>query len=240
MSTLVNTAMLRATVFESDALGVLASIIHPLTVGEYEGEVHYGKAVVGTFGITVTEDAEPSSVQIDLNVIAGPNANGLPRKYRATTAKEQVGYAVFYASKGSRGFQVVLRGNGELAFDSRRLQSGDMYAVTLIRPGRYKMHAGRNGLVGRIDVGRAKAGEKFESEARTVAVEEKGFSPDAVAMESGSSVVFALASATNITVALEGEGEATAVRPAGPIRILGRDHRDIERRVEAKRRPAKE
>lgn len=235
MSAFINTAMLRTSTFESGALGVLASIIHPLSVGEYDGEVLQGKAIIGQFSISIVEESEASSVQVDLHMIAGPLANGLPRKYRAAAADDQPGYVVFYVSKGEGGFQVMLKEKGKAVFDSRLLQPSDMYAVTLVRPGRYEMSAGKKSSKGRIDVKpvTAKAEPRQEPGTATVAVNAKGLVPNMVTIEAGGSVIFALAIASSIAVAFEG-GDKSIRRPASPIRVYNRDHQDIEARVDGK------
>jgi hypothetical protein len=86
--------------------------------------------------------AGPVEVHVDLGrALAAPGrvAALLPEDL----AVVEQGYAVFHAPPGSSGLAVQLNapqaGAGAPSFDSRKLQNGDIFAVTLLRPGRYSL-----------------------------------------------------------------------------------------------------
>jgi hypothetical protein len=220
MGVFVNTAMLRTTSTSSDALDVLGTIIHPVPVGDYGGEVWRGKTRLSTFTLSVAKEDQPSSVQVDLETLAGPRSSGSAPKFRATGTDQSPGYVVFHVSSGEGGFHVLLTRGGKTVHDTRQLSAGDMFAATLVRPGSYDMAAGKT-RQGKIEVKNLQARAELRREFATgnVKVTAAALEPKAVEVEAGDSVVFNLMAAATVSVAFKGPKSGKTRRPARPVRI---------------------
>jgi hypothetical protein len=153
MNALLNQHLLADTVIDSAALGVHGCIVHQMAEpGSYAGTVYLGpKQLAGRFRLMV-EDEGPSQADIDLASF-GP-AKVAERQERFVVAKG--GYVVFHVSWGRAGYSVRLvpaeRETKARPFDSRVLGEGDVFAVTLIRPGAYRVTNDETGARGKIIV----------------------------------------------------------------------------------------
>ena len=150
------------TSFDSGALSGLGAVVHRLTQpGEHRVTVLQAEKPVQTFplrvlampgqpprGRQVAPDlrplsaARPMEVHVDLGRALSAPGRVAPQLPEDLAVVEQ-GYAVFHAPPGSAGLVVQLHApqaeTGAPAFDSRQLQNGDIFAVTLLRPGRYSL-----------------------------------------------------------------------------------------------------
>lgn len=221
MGAFVNTAMLRTTRTSSDSLDVLGTVIHPIAIGEYGGEVWRNKSRLAAFTLSVTKEDQPSSVQIDLEMLAGPGGSRSTPKFRAASTGKDPGFLVLHVSSGEGGFHVLLTQDGRTVHDTRELGAGDMFAATLVRPGSYDMMAGKT-RQGRIEVTAPQARAEFRTEFATGAVEvaAEAFQPKAVEVEAGDSVVFTLAAPATISVAFKEPKSGKSRTPRRPVRIF--------------------
>jgi len=145
MSTTFDPYLFSQVGLDSGALTMLGAIVHSFgEAGEYRGTVRRDQDAMATFYVTVDKACAVADAKIDLAKLASP-ANEDGGCCRAENGPRFVvhpkGYAVFHVSGGPGGYAVNVRRadeNPELkAYDSRVLQSGDIFAGVLMRPGRY-------------------------------------------------------------------------------------------------------
>ncbi|NIS69849.1 MAG: hypothetical protein GTO12_13125 [Proteobacteria bacterium] len=98
---------------------------------------------MGRFRVGVEEQCSAIQVDIDLEALNLPFSKHFESEQRNRFLVNPRGYTVFHVSNGAGGYAVVLKrsdGKGEVTvFDSRELNKGDLFAVTLLRPGTYSV-----------------------------------------------------------------------------------------------------
>lgn len=157
------------------------------------------------------------------------------------------GYAVFHVSGGGAGYAVQLAspaeveriGRGERPrrrdeaqlWDSRQLQPGDLFAVTLLRPGTYRISNELGGAEANIKLGYPKRGRQAyrPPEALHVAVTDSGFEPKRIALEPIQGQVYEIRAPSRLTITLV-EPDDGPRRPERPERPAPPRHRLVRRR----------
>jgi hypothetical protein len=220
MNSVTDLPVFTQTSFDSGALSGLGAVVHRLTQsGEHRVTVLQGEKAIQTFPLRVMAmpaqppagphplpTAGPVEVHVDLGrALAAPGqvAPLLP----GDLAVIEQGYAVFHAPPGSGGLAVQLNApqaeTGAPIFDSRKLQNGDIFAVTLLRPGRYSL---TNTLRG-TGTGPASGGTGAQGEIRVsypvisdqpyrppdplqVQVNEGGFQPNSIQLQPVQGLIF--------------------------------------------------
>jgi hypothetical protein len=188
---MINRNILKQTVFDSGALPTLCSVIHTLSAaGEYFGTLILNEQPAGNFTIVVEDKAPNNQATIDLAALQP----GLPRHFsRAAGDRFRLrtnGNVVFYVSEGGGGYAVTLSRAGaerrEAIFDSRALRDGDIFLVTLLRPGAYRLANTLANQEAKISVGYPEAGKTRLTHlvVEPVEVTERGFSRQQVEMRS--------------------------------------------------------
>ncbi len=145
--------MIRAEVFnqigvDSAALGLLSSSVHRFDrPGRYVGTAFVGDDARGEYEILVDESGPPSA-HVDLSSF------GRQRRHQADACCEDSpdptrrafhvgkgGSVSFYVGSGTQRWGTVIGDPSERSaeFDSRRLQEGDMFAASVLRPGQYSV-----------------------------------------------------------------------------------------------------
>jgi hypothetical protein len=127
---------------DSGALTMLGALVHSFEEqGEYRGTARRGDLPEATFQVSVDPNCAVAEVDIDLAVLVGED-EGCEDDARRFTVHPK-GFAVFRVSKGSGGYWVNVRRADEdravKAYDSRRLEEGDIFSAMLLRPGRYSI-----------------------------------------------------------------------------------------------------
>lgn len=159
---------------DSGALTMLGSVAHLFSKpGEYRGAVLREGRNEAVFYLTVDAKNVAAQVNIDLAAIAeapapesgcgcGAAQTGGANRFAAGPKS----YVIFHVAGGPGGYAVhmSLAGEGPQAktFDSRQLGPGDLFAATLLRPGRYSVTntaAGAKPVRGSIDVAYPTAGK---------------------------------------------------------------------------------
>jgi len=123
---------------DSGALGALGSVVHRFEEsGTYLATVFADGREEGEVTIKVGEGGQPA-LQVDMAATAAHDQNERCCEERALEL-DVGGYASFYVGSGNRRYAVVVRRPGKRAaeFDSRQLQAGDLFAATVLRPGKY-------------------------------------------------------------------------------------------------------
>jgi hypothetical protein len=126
---------------DSAALTRLGVLVHGFgEPGEYRGTARRGDLPEATFQVSVDPSCAVAQVRIDLATLADEEdgCGGTPR-----FVVHPRGFAVFHVSEGSGGYWVNVRRADEdtsvKAYDSRRLEQGDIFSAVLLRPGRYSI-----------------------------------------------------------------------------------------------------
>lgn len=144
---------------DSASLTMLGVIVHSFgEPGEYRGVVTGKGQDSATFSVSVDPSSAVASVNIDLAALAGTapassqggdsdcccgkqdqSPGGAGPRY----VVHPKGHAVFRVSGGAGGYAVNLRkavdDRDVRAYDSRMLQSGDIFSAVILRPGRYSV-----------------------------------------------------------------------------------------------------
>ncbi len=125
---------------DSGALGALGTVVHRFNeAGRYLATVLADGREVAEVEITVAEGGRPA-MQVDLaDAAEHRHVDKCCDKHEADL--DVGGYGSFYVGSGNRRYAVVVRSTGKrgVEFDSRRLQEGDLFAATVLRPGMYEI-----------------------------------------------------------------------------------------------------
>jgi hypothetical protein len=230
----VNRHLLTQTDLDSGALTVHGAVIHQFReLGRYLGRVVRGDRTEGTFHLVVDEEVRATQVHIDLSSIRGGSVisehHPLPCGCRGTFEAEGPhfelspgGYGVFYVSQGPGGFSVRVGRpdeRAEEAFDSAELGEDDMFAATMIRPGRYALSNVGTKARGEVVVSLPERGRvPFRPpDAVTVTCSTDTFRPKRVVVRSGQGQVYRFKTRSRIRIELTKPDDAEvapAKRPA--------------------------
>lgn len=211
MATVINTHALMAQKLRSDEIGPLAMVAHPImAAGQYFGQVWQGKAAVAQFQLTVEEASTPGQADIDLAALMARPGVGKSRLMRFKMPAG--GYAAFFASKGAGGYavtldQVIEGKEPRSVFDSRKLTEGDVYAVTLLRPGLWIAQDAASGARAQVTVAYPVIGDtpfRPAERGHAISVSGEGMDRDTVKMNPGEGLVFQVGGkGTVLSLALE-------------------------------------
>jgi len=176
----------------------------------------------------------PAAGPVELHVDLG-RALAAPGRVAALLPEDlavlEQGYAVFHAPPGSSGLAVQLNApqaaTGAPSFDSRKLQNGDIFAVTLLRPGRYSLtnSLGSTGTMqGEIRVSYPVIGDQpyRPPDPLQVQVGESGFQPNSIQLQPVQGLIFHIGNvAARIQIELvepdDGPPAGPAPRGRGPL-----------------------
>lgn len=131
---------------DSGALGLLSASVHRFDrPGTYAGTAYVDDTARGEYDVVVDESGPPA-VQVDLSSV-GPRSRrqGDPccddGPARPTYHVGVGGHVSFCVTSGTERWATVVGDPREKSaeFDSRRLDEGDMFAASVLRPGRYSV-----------------------------------------------------------------------------------------------------
>ena len=181
---------------DSGMLTMLGSIVHKFNEpGEYRGISLRENVPEAVFYLTVERDRAINQVNIDLatleqtaaaNCCACGKNHGSPSRGHFVLGEQ--GYAVFHVSMGPGGYAVrVGRAAKEperKEFDSTELNDGDLFAATILRPGRYSLKnlVQSDAASGELQVNYPPVGKRPHRSSAPVRIEctQTGFSPSSV------------------------------------------------------------
>ena len=140
---------------DSGALTMLGALVHSFEeAGEYRGTARRGDLPEATFRVSVDPDCAIAQADIDLAALVDDDDRCGDDVRRFTVHPR--GFAVFRVSKGSGGYWVNVRRADEdravKAYDSRRLEQGDIFSAMLLRPGRYSIENALSKARGEVTV----------------------------------------------------------------------------------------
>lgn len=181
---------------DSGAITMLGPVLHQFNEpGMYEGDVLWNEQDAGHFYLWVEESCPSSQVDIDLSNLPAWASSCCDDKAAARFMVMPKGYGVFHVSSSRGGYAVVVRRTGEKGgpvFDGRELGAGDIFAASILRPGRYQLTNTLTGAKGEIVVAYPKPREKPYQQPDPVTVEcmEKEFKPGRIRLASAQGQVY--------------------------------------------------
>ncbi|MGC1511089.1 hypothetical protein [Ketobacter sp.] len=149
MSLRLNRHVLEQTRYDSGLLGQLGFVVHPYPdAGHYKVEIYRHDKLQQALLIDVNASSGDSQLSIDLAATEHKRPPQDPcccdddsgSNYKSRQLAKG-GYALFYVGSGSGGYHVKSYAldpdSKQDSFDSTRLNRGDLFGITLIRPGHY-------------------------------------------------------------------------------------------------------
>jgi hypothetical protein len=171
-------------------------------------------------------DAEPRpAVSVDIAKLARP---GVPVPALPTVPPE--GWVSFTSSQPVPGHHIRLRRVGEGAgrpqdvFDSRKLGGRSVFALTLLRPGRYSLVNSIGGAQAEIVVAYPKVGSApyRPPEALQITVADTGFGEGSFPLSPAQGIVFRFKTASRVQIALVEPDDGPPVDPRPRARFAQR------------------
>lgn len=199
---------------DSGSLTMLGTVVHSFGVpGEYRGTVRKEGKSKGVFYLSVDKSSPVAQANIDLAGLVDSASKDFDKGCGCERSQERFsvnprGYALFRVSGGQGGYDVHIRRADESEdteiFDSRKLDGGDLFAATILRPGRYAIS---NALgKGRCEAvvsypTKEKRGSGPSPPAR-IHVTARGFDPDAVKLKPAQGLIFECEAPSRIKIEL--------------------------------------
>ena len=147
--------MIEQTSFDSAAPSGTAAVVHKFDEpGEYQVAFLQDDVTIGQASLTVAAEVPhksvPESITFDLKTIDTERDGASRLAERSRPAPSEWSCAVHRhgKTKGVRGRGGAAKRPKGGRFDTRRLEHGDLFAVTLLRPGHYRLvntHGGAEG-----------------------------------------------------------------------------------------------
>ena len=205
----VNRQLITQTAFDSGALTPLCTVIHKFaSPGEHLCTLYQDDRPVAHFRLAVNEGASSAQVSVDLATLQprGPKPCDPEPEKRFEVRPE--GRVVFFTSAGRSGYAIVVQPapgtDQDVVFDSRTLNGGDLFILTLLRPGSYRAVNTYSDAACTINVLYQERAEHPQRsiEFKEVTLTETGFSPTAIEVKSTHGVAFQLNVPARIRVEL--------------------------------------
>jgi len=214
----LNRQLFEATVFDSGALGLTTSIVHQFTAaGIYSATVRKNGKPIGNVSFEVRADATAMQLDIDLAKTQGSEKDDCCCTTGPAPTVSPKGYVVFHTTSGT-GWSVHVGEGKHASFDSTRLTKGDMFALTLLEPTKYKIENKLGSAKGSVEVEFTKGDVKRLSELKPVMVTAgKSFDPDSFKLVSTQGLVFRIE--TDARIVISRKDKRKAEPRGGPIRF---------------------
>ena len=224
---LLNRAIFSVRPYESRALTVLTTLFHHFSeAGNYELFVRRGGAVIYRAAVLVGEAGAQQQLNLDLATLEQPQARECcdhEEGPRYTLALNSI--MGFYVSQGTGAYSVEIartEHKERRVLDSAALiPAGDLFAVTLVRPGTYRAVDEESGAEAQIRVARPDPKTYRKGEVTLITCSGRAFKPKGAEIVSGHSVIFRCESPARIRVELVDAAE-TGTRPQPGTRFTGR------------------
>jgi hypothetical protein len=193
---------------DSGSLTMLGPIVHQFNEpGAYRGDVFWNEQQVGRFMLCVQQGCPASQVDIDLSKLPADGDCGCGGAPGAGFAVRPQGYAVFHVTRALGGYAVTISSTGEKpvrVFDSRKLAPGDIFAASMLRPGRYALTNTISKARGEIVVAYPQPGGRPAGQLDPINIEclDKEFRPAQVRLESAQGTVYRMRAPGRIVITL--------------------------------------
>ena len=230
---MINTTLFTQIGLDSGALTRLGAVIHPVSEpGSYRGVVLVGDEQVADFAFVV---AQGGRTQLDVDVAAlteerDDNCGCGPKSDRMAPLAPG-GHLVVHVGSGRSAYWVLLSaedsGQSRVELDTRELRSGDLFAATVLRPGRYAVTNTVSGASATLEVPYPESGRQPMQFGDPVRVRVSGgFEPAELTARPGQGQLYAVEEAARIVLELvEPYDREPAVGPRYRRTRLRVDHR---------------
>jgi len=251
----INRALFEQTAFDSSAPAGTAAVMHRFAdPGEYTITFLHEDRPIADARLTVTADAAPNGiaaapadhVTVDVTALMAQTVIADAPPHRNPFLLRPNGYASFNASGRARPYAVVVTAQGApyrasgstsgagapakgIVFDSRRLGAGDLFALTPLRPGRYRLANRFGEYEGSITVAYPVVGDRPYRPPLPVEVEcsPHGFKPATIALQPVQGLVFKILGEARLTIELVAPDDGPRDRPAAVKRSRRGDTGDV-------------
>jgi hypothetical protein len=214
MKDFINYHIFTQTTLDSGALTQLGAVVHKFPdPGHYVGSIIHRDQSIGRFYLSVDPDCSATQVNIDLATIGEDRvteewSNHLPEN-RFVVGSD--GYGVFHVSRGAGGFAATVTQSGGnpsesgKQFDTRELKRGDVFAVTLIRPGTYRVVNLGTTVRGEIVVAYPQVRNELYRPGEPVAVRchDNSFEPSLIKIAAAQGQVYHIATTNQTRIRIE-------------------------------------
>lgn len=226
-SVLLNRAIFSVRPYESRALTVLTTLFHHFSeAGNYELFVRRGGAVIYRAAVLVGEKSAQQQINLDLATLQQER----PRDCcdhedgpRYTLGVNSV--MGFYVSQGTGAYSVEIarteHKERRVLDSAAHIPAGDLFAVTLVRPGVYRALDEESGAEAQIRVAHPDPKRYRQGEVTLITLSGKDFKPKRAEIVSGHSVLFRCEAPARIRVELVDAAE-TGTRPKPGTRFTVR------------------
>jgi len=220
MNTKINFQVLNIVNQDSGALGPLGMVIHQFSEpGTYHVGVHREGRTVADTAFEV-DPAGPMQIDIDLAAVARRNPRQGDCECQAAHAGSPKvspkGYVLFHASAGDGYSATVAAGYEKAVFDSAKLGLGDLYATSLLEPGKYSLVNAAGTAKAEIEVTLTPEDAKRLKSVEPIYVDvtAKTFAPAKFRVSSSQGVVFRVKEPARLVITRQG---ARAGRERKPV-----------------------
>jgi hypothetical protein len=199
---------------DSGALTMLGCIVRSFPEpGEYRGTVRTGDVPDATFVLSVDKACAIAQATIDLAALArgAPTACGCTDTGTPRFTVHPKGYVVFHVSGGAGGYSATVRRADEdpelKAYNTRTLESGDIFAAMLLQPGTYALRNAE--AVGEVTVAHPAHDGETEARQRPPVAAECGdvIEPRGIALQSAQGLVLHATAPARIVIELVKPGD---------------------------------
>lgn len=172
MKTKINRHIFTQTRFQSNALSQLGFVVHQYKEsGRYQADVSRDGKLIYSFQIDVCTQHKKPQFSADLsaldNAIRGGNGQSMDNKcccepHDTVFELLEGGFGLFYVGAGSGGYSVCtypIDQKPHAVFDSAVLGEGDLFGLTLLRPGQYVLLEQNKNIKVAIEVEEVKPGK---------------------------------------------------------------------------------
>jgi hypothetical protein len=226
--------LLEQTSFDSAAPSGAAAVVHKFTdPGEYLVRVIGDEADLAHVRLTVDADppgkeSPPDGISIDWTKIAYSSKMGGTDGHEDPFIVRPKGYVSFTASGRAKSYAVVAEPKTESktrdtrgGFDSRRLGRDDIFTLTLIRPGEYRVVNELGKYEGLITVAYPVIGDRpyRPPPPHQVDCNESGFQPSTITLQPAQGIIFNIRAAARIKVDLTRPDDGPKDRPPRKVGI---------------------
>ena len=206
---MISTSLFTQIGLDSGALTQLGSVVHPVPEpGEYRGVVLVDEQQVADFAFVVAKQGRPQ-LDVDVAALVGPADDDCGCGPRADDGPLAAGgHLLLHVGSGRAAYAVVVsavtaNGRSQVVLDTRELAKGDLFAATVLRPGRYRVANTVTGAEAKLDVAYPELGRRpmLPGEPVRVTVGER-FEPDDISVRASQGQVYAVESGARIVIEL--------------------------------------
>ena len=226
MKAKANLQLLNTTCFDSGELGLIAMVIHSFTQpGHHRGTVFQHGEAVADFRFIVDETSDVTQLDIDLATINRRAQGGIVDHEcgcapgnAPTPVVSPKGYVLLHATSGTGYSAKVASAEGKAMFDSTELNSGDLFALTLLEPAAYsaKNTLGKSSAEINVSLPADLNKRLTTMESINVTVDGRKFNPDRIQLISTQGLVFQIQECARIVIEKKPSGARKPEHKDGP------------------------